>query len=462
MPYLYTVIRRELLDHLRSLRLSMTFILVVGLMITASLLYVHDYRQLVADYSENVNANLRLLAEKAKKGFYDVVSFSPNQLIYRAPNSLGFMVEGGEKELPNAFEVDAFELTGPQMKLRGNYTLWHFESLGWVFIVGVILSFAALVLTYDGTSGDREAGTLRLCLSNALPRSTLLLGKFIGAAISLMIPFIIGLVMSLLILSVSNVVPFAGAHWQRIGAIVLLSILYISIFIALGLFVSSLTQTSSVSLILLLLIWAGFVVVIPKTGGLLASEIGKLPDAEAVSQRTGDAVREVLRRHRHAGGGFSRHWSPGEPLDRSVQVAEAQIAIYDEYRNRQIEQVKLAQNLTRLSPTAIYQIACESLANSGLKHYERFLAQAREYRRTLLRFTRDKYPYDPDSFHPQDEQFRKRLSRVKFDEIPLFADKPPDISTAYADASWSILLLFLFNALFFIGAFLAFMRYDVR
>ena len=452
---LRNIILRELSDHLRSLRLSLTFILVVVVMIMASTLYVYDYRQLIADYSENVNANLRLLAEKAEKGLYDVVSFEPNQLIYRSPNPLGLIAEGHEKDLPNAFEVDAFELTGPKMKLRGNYTLWRFDPLDWVFIVGVILSFAALMLTYDSISGEREAGTLRLCLSNALPRSTLLLGKFIGAVISLMIPLTVGICMSLLILSVSGVVPLDGAHWQRIGVIVLLSILYISAFVALGLFVSSLTQTSSVSLILLLLAWVGFVVIIPKTGGLLASELVQLPDAESVSQRAKDATRDVRRRY--GGEGFSSHWSPGEPLSRSVQVADAQIAIYDEYRNRQIEQVKLAQNLTRISPTAIYQIACESLAGSGIKHYERFLNQAREYRRTLLQYTRDKYPYGPDS-RPGRQDLKKL--EINFDEIPKFADKPPDVSTLLAEASWNILLLFLFNIVLFMGAFLAFMRYN--
>ena len=455
---LRNIILRELFDHLRSLRLSLTFILVVVVMTTASALYVGDYRQLVADYSENVNANLRLLTEKVEKGFYHVVSFGPNQLIYRSPNTLGLIAEGHEKDQPNAFEVDAFSLAGPQMKLRGNYTLWRFDQLDWVFIVGVILSFAALVLTYDGISGEREAGTLRLCLSNALPRSTLLLGKFIGAIISLVIPLIVGMCMSLLILSISGVAPLDGAHWQRIGVIVLLSILYISFFVALGLFISSLTQTSAVSLILLLLVWVGFVVIIPRTGGLLASELVQLPDAESVSQRAKDATWDVVKRYSGKGSGFSRNWSPGEPLSRSVQVADAQIAIYDEYRNRQINQVRLAQNLTRISPTAIYQIACESLAGSGIKHYERFLGQAREYRRTLLQYTRDKYPYGTDSL-PGREELKKL--EVNFDDIPKFADKPPDASTAFADAGWNILLLFLFNTVFLMGAFLVFMRYDV-
>jgi len=140
-----------------------------------------------------------------------------------------------------------------------------------------------------------------------------------------------------------------------------------------------------------------------------------------------------------------------------AEIADAQISIYGEYLNRQIERVKFARNLTRISPTAIYQIAGESLAGSGINHYERFLQQAREYRRILSQYTLDKFPHDPYL----SRQVRGRDLIINFDEIPKFAENPPDVSALLADASWNILLLFLFNVAFFMGAFLAFIRYKV-
>jgi hypothetical protein len=47
------------------------------------------------------------------------------------------------------------------------------------------------------------------------------------------------------------------------------------------------------------------------------------------------------------------------------------------------------------------------------------------------------------------------------DKIPKFDDNLSDFSTSFAEASLDILLLFLFNLVFFMGAFLAFMRYDL-
>ena len=453
------IIWRELLDHLQSLRFALTLVLVIVLMLTGSVLYIHDYRQQVADYRENVSENLQILKDKTKRGLHRVVSFRPTQLIYRLPSPLGFIAEGNEKDLPNAFAVDAFELVGPQTILRRNYTLQRFEALDWVFTVGVILSFAAFAMTYDSISGEAETGTLRLCLSNSLPRATLLFGKYIGTLISLSIPLIIGICINTLIISLFGILPFESTYWLQIGGVVLFSVLYISVFATLGLFISCLTRSSSVSLVLLLLVWVCFAVFIPRTGGLLASQLVELPDEKTITRQADDTMHDIRRRYGE--GRFSARWSPGEPLTRSAKIADAKQAIYNEYRNQQLHQVKLAQNISRISPTSIYQIGCEVLVGTGIKHYERFFKKAIEYRRSLLQFTYEEYPFNPNLFLEDVE--RQKLSKIQInvDKIPKFDDTPSGFSTAFDEASLDILLLFLFNLVFFMGAFLSFMRYDV-
>ena len=453
------IIWRELLDHLQSLRFALTLVLVIVLMFTGSVLYIHDYRQQVADYRENVSENLDLLKKKSEKDLHEVVSNPPNLLIYRAPSPLGFITEGHEKGLPNAFAVDAFELVGPQTILRQNYTLQRFDALDWVFTIGIILSFAAFAMTYDGISGEAETGTLRLCLSNPLPRATLLFGKYIGTIISLLIPLIIGICMNVLIISLFRVLPFASTYWLQIGGVVLFSVLYISVFATLGLFISCLTRSSAVSLVLLLLVWVCFVVFIPRTGGLLASRLAELPDEKTIARQASETRYEILKRY--GKDRFSAHWSPGEPLTRSAKIADAQQAIYNEYRNQQLHQVKFAQNISRISPTAIYQIGCEALVGTGITHYERFFKKAIEYRRSLLQFTYEEYPFNPNRFLEDAERQKLRELKISLDKIPKFGDTFSDFSTAFAEASLDILLLLLFNLAFFIGAFLAFTRYDV-
>ncbi|MYA70560.1 ABC transporter permease subunit [Candidatus Poribacteria bacterium] len=452
------IIWRELLDHLQSLRFALTLLLVIVLMLTGSVLYIHDYRQQVADYRENVNETLQLLENKAKRGLHAVVSGN-TLMIYRAPSPLGFIAEGHEKDLPNAFGVSGFDLDGPQTVLRKNYTLQRFDALDWVFTAGVILSFAAFAMTYDSISGEAETGTLRLCLSNPLPRVTLIFGKYIGVMISLSIPLIIGICMNVLILSLFGVLSFELTYWLQIGGVVLFSVLYISVFATLGMFISCLTRTSSVSLVLLLLVWVCFVVFIPRTGGLLASRLTELPDEKTIARQANDATHEIL--NRYGRDRFSRYWSTGEPLTRAAKIGDAKQAIYNGYRNQQLHQVKLAQDISRISPTAIYQIGCEALVSTGIKHYERFFKKAIEYRRNLLQFTYEEYPFNPNIFLTDTERQQLRETQISLDKIPKFDDTPSDFSTAFTEASLDILLLFLFNLVFSMGAFLAFTRYDV-
>ncbi|MDE0397338.1 MAG: ABC transporter permease subunit [Candidatus Poribacteria bacterium] len=452
------IIWRELLDHLQSLRFALTLLLVIVLMLTGSVLYIHDYRQQVTDYRENVNETLQLLENKAKRGLHAVVSGN-TLMIYRAPSPLGFIAEGHEKDLPNAFGVSGFDLDGPQTVLRKNYTLQQFDALDWVFTVGVILSFAAFAMTYDSISGEAETGTLRLCLSNSLPRATLLFGKYIGTLISLSIPLIIGICMNTLIISLFGVLPFEPTYWLQIGGVVLFSVLYISVFATLGMFISCLTRTSSVSLVLLLLVWVCFVVFIPRTGGLLASRLAELTDEETVTRQANAATHELL--NQYGRDRFSRYWSTGEPLTRAAKIGDAKQAIYNEYRQQQLHQVKLAQNISCISPTAIYQIGCEALVGTGIKHYERFFKKAIEYRRSLLQFTYEEYPFNPNLFLEDAERQQLRETQISVDKIPKFDDTAADFSTAFTEASLDILLLFLFNMVFCMGAFLAFTRYDV-
>ena len=291
------IIWRELLDHLQSLRFALTLLLVIVLMLTGSVLYIHDYRQQITDYRENVTENLDLLKKKAERGLHKIVSDPPNLMIYRLPSPLGFIAEGHEKDLPNAFAVDAFELVGPQTVLRRNYTLRRFDALDWVFTVGVILSFAAFAMTYDSISGEAETGTLRLCLSNSLPRATLLFGKYIGTISSLAIPLIIGICLNTLIITLFGVLPFESIYWLQIGGVTLFSVLYISVFATLGLFISCLTRTASVSLVLLLLVWVCFAVFIPRTGGLLASRLTELPAEKTIARRANDTTHEIRKRY---------------------------------------------------------------------------------------------------------------------------------------------------------------------
>ena len=62
---LWKIIEKEMLEQLLSLRLILTFLLVIVLMGADGLIFQRNYQNQLEDYSRNVNRNLELLAQRA-------------------------------------------------------------------------------------------------------------------------------------------------------------------------------------------------------------------------------------------------------------------------------------------------------------------------------------------------------------------------------------------------------------
>ena len=147
-------------------------------------------------------------------------------MLYKKPSALLFCADGGEAFLSDVvggaflwsisgglkgFWRLNYPSASPNLKnIRPNVT-----KVDWAFIIGYVLSLIAILFTFDAVSGERERGTLRLMLANPIPRHTVLIGKFLGALISINIPFALAVLMNLLLISTSSAVQ---TRCRRMGA----------------------------------------------------------------------------------------------------------------------------------------------------------------------------------------------------------------------------------------------------
>jgi ABC-type transport system involved in multi-copper enzyme maturation permease subunit len=466
---LWEIIYKEIRDQLMSLRLLLTFVLVIILMAANALLFQAEYKRQLSDYNAEVNRNLAEVARRAsmRGPLFQVFSFN-NQFIYRHPNPLGFVSEAHDKDLPNAFQVNAFRLEAPEFTLRGNPLLWRFENLDWAFIVSVVFSFAAIVLVYDGISGEKERGTLRLMMSHSVPKEKVLLGKYLSAVIVLLIPLIAGALLSLMIFAIGGVIPVNAALLGSIGVSLLLCLVYISSFVLLGLFLSTRSRVPAISLVSGLLIWVILVVVIPAAGNLLARGLLKLPMEDQVLEEAdralGEAIENYNRLNPHPNNWIiSGKWSPGEPLLRAFEAERARSRVYQAYQDHLIAQVTLGKRIARISPAALLGQTLEGITESGVCHYESFLKSARQYREELGNFLDRSYPLK--KVYPQDRSATDSIVRnmkLDFASIPKFEDRFFPINQVARQLLWSAGVLVLVNFLLFGAAYFSFLRYDVR
>jgi ABC-type transport system involved in multi-copper enzyme maturation permease subunit len=469
---LLCIIRREILNGFLSLRLPFTLLLVTAVMASAAFLFLEDYQQQLADYDRNVKDNLQKVSRRADGGIWALASvFShSHQWVYRAPTQLAFLAAGHEKNMPNAFEVNAFTMRNPTRRLRENCFLRWSEDLDWAFVISVIMSFAAIVLVYDSISGERENGTLRLSMSNPVPRSTVILGKYLGTMVMLIIPLLVGMLISMIIIVTSGKVNLAGADWVRILITVLLSLLYLSIFVLLGLFVSSLLRSSAASLVLLLLAWTVIVVVIPGVTGMIATRFSKLPSDRALGRIANDAWNKAQQEHGarypESANRRTRVWWPKYSLGRHLYCSDATMAVYRDYWDEMASDMRFGYNVTRLSPCVVYRRAAESIAGSGIDHYESFMKRLWQYRTLLQATLISHYPLELNKLYDGEEELEDLVFhvQVKFAaaDVPRFHDDPIPSGDAMRNSLWDIAILFILNFVFFMAAYMSFLRRDVR
>jgi len=459
------LLKKEILDHLLSLRLILAFVLIIALLVASGVLFVLDYKAQVSDYNAQVNDNLSLLSKNLSGGIFQAFSWN-RQNIYRRPNPLGFLAEGKEKDLPNAYRVSAFRLQGPDYSLRGNPLLGDFDALDWSFIVATVLSFVAILLASDGVNGEKQNGTLRLVLSNPVPRARVLISKYLSTMILLTIPLALGGLIGLLVISGSGLVPLGAQDWAKIGLALAVSLLYLSVFVLLGLLLSTILKESQASLIVSLLVWVTLVIVIPSGASLTSKLWYSLPDEDTVARRAEqvmeDAYKNHDKRYPHKDNWIvSGQWSPGESLAKAIAIAEAQDRQLFQYEDSKVQQVRFGQQLSRTSPAGLFQSAVSSITGSGILHYESFTRQARSYRDELRRLVEENYPFD--RVYPHFE-VQSQIANLKVDYhvVPKFEEKLLAVREGWSKAIWDTGLLALLNVILFAGTWVLFLKYDAR
>ena len=480
----FHIMKREILDHLMSLRFALSLGAVTSLLVLGTLIFVSgDYKQKLAEYSSNrawVNDQIRESCQQLN----ELATRGPISL-YKRPIALAFCATDQEDALPMHIKAEvpsnfstgngnsSYSYSAPWrlQYVPDNYQedsmLPRFGALDWSYIIGFVTSFVAILLTFDAISGERENGTLALVLSNAVSRAGVLAGKFLGAFIVLVIPMLIGILLSTLIVSLSGIVSLHGADWARIGLMVVLSYIYVALFVGLGLAISSRVTHSSTSLVVLLLIWIVLVVLIPNTFGTVISTLHTAPSQREFQEKRIAALPSDAKNMYE----LFKYGSPSDPnpdgralelwSDYITTPWKIETRLDDEHLDVQFAQVQFARQILRLSPTVIYNYGMESLARTGFGGHHEFVKAARRYRQQFIEFIKETDSADPGS--PHIFYLKEGLSqkRVPFSSVPRFEQFTNDIS-AVGEILKDFGLLILFFVVISLASFLAFLRAEVR
>ena len=467
---IWHIAKRELYDNLNSLRFALATVLLLGLMLTNAVVHLREHPVHTQKYHDAVTESLNRLS--ARTNLYEIARWGPGYL-YKKPSPLHFCAEGGDIFLSDI--VNGSYIHWSTSDLSGFWQLSYRPAtlnsknirpdtiiVDWEFVIGYALSLIAILFTFDSISGERERGTLRLTLANSIPRHTVLIGKFLGALVSVSTPFTLAILMNLLVISMSNDVQLGTDTWSRLGIIFFIAILYLCLFLALGLLVSSRVQQSGTSLVILLLMWVSFVVFMPSTLASIASGFSNPMTYDEFFERR-KQLHEELRdeynsRLRNAGEFPARKIELGGEY--VINDAAQRERLSQEHLSQQHAQIQFARSVTRISPAALVRHLFESFAGTGFERHLQFVENAQRYARQFREFVIDIDRADPESLHVIGIREGMSKKPVSSEAIPKFEDTL-SLSRDFNAAAMDLLLLTLFFMVLLSGAYLAFVRVEV-
>jgi ABC-type transport system involved in multi-copper enzyme maturation permease subunit len=495
------VVKKEIKSSISTPKVLITYVVCTVLIISALVMGAVTYTNLVDEAQQQTAAE----KDRLKNVFnYQQDFLNPGINLYRTPSALSVLVSGVEGDAARRGNISAvvgsnFDVS----KYNATPILAVFGLLDLEFIVKIILSLFAVLFTFDAISGEKELGTLKLNLSNPMKRSSFIIGKLIGNFILLIIPFIVPLLMGLLILEFFfPQIQFNGEDWMRIALIFLAFLLYLLVFYSMGMMVSSLTKRSSISFLILLMLWVFFISIVPRGAVLVAQWFHEVPALEEVkkdfARGIGPNTKALMAQIQQKAQGMRDELTSSMPKKpvivteeynvrmkaweqrRQELTSEFQSWLADKYQEftqkiqadgqkriqemekKQEIQNQLAINLSRYtSPAAALTFSIQQLAKSGVYSSDKIFAdQVKAASATFQKGATDLLKKHPEYLNQG-----------------LGVGKAIDVSDQYIDTSYfrsqsfeealssslvDFAVLAILATIFVAIAFMAFLRYDVR
>lgn len=484
------LIQKELKNILLSPKFTATFLVCSILILISVFIGINEYNNAIDQFEANKQIAQQNIAQSTSWT-------SVRNIAHREPTPMQIFVSGLHFDVGRLSNISSFSDVKLTRSPYSDETLFAiFRFIDFAFIVQVVLSLFAILFTYDAINGERENGTLKLAFANSVSRVKYLVAKFAGIWLGLIVPLLIPILIGLLLIVVFKV-PVSGSDWASIMGLIGLSILYVTFFIGIGILVSSITRKSSLSFLLLLVIWISGVLILPRMGVMAA---GQFIDVESIAQleakqeafqkarwdeysstlsgvwRERSAEMEGMDADQRRTYRDEKEWEWLEEDDAARKQVQTDIVdnnrkLFEDVQNKKKVQERLAFNLARISPVSSFRLAAMNIAGTDIDLKNRYEQSMRIYKDDFTAFTQAKqeesggrggFNISIDSEEGVSIDFGRNDQTLDTSEMPQYTAPVVQAGVSFGNSILDFGLLFIFIILTFGGSFLAFLRYDMR
>ncbi len=424
---MWTIIKKETLENILTLRFAICFAACVVVFGLTTYVLVQDY---LLEWNRVEAAQFESEQELAEIEVYSFV----RPEIYKEPSLLSVFGSGlgknwGRRVWISHTRVPVFTTDETSGGSSADF-LSFFYSFDFPGITQIFVSLLALLFSFDLISGEKQKATLKLVLSNPIQRTKLLIGKYIGALLVLALVIVASFLVAYSIYLTRAPVPLAPDTWISLALILLTTILYGAVFIAIGLLISALTQKVPSSLIVCLIVWVFLVLVLPSAIGFMSSELGFSEDAREFERSLSSLYEEYNERmaglryvaldrmltinvsgssegqqiFRIMGRNAVEYYMDrlAETIDSQNEFAARRLGLESAYKAKRSAKTALTNNLLRFSPSSLYSNIVDALAGTDEASHEYFMGRARVYREEVMEYIRSNGGYSSQRWFTND------------------------------------------------------------
>ena len=479
---LMTLIQKEMMHHILSVRF-IALLLMCALLIPLTLsINYRRYSQNLTDYQESVKRTRAEAAENPPNAQDPNTEVSK---LFLKPTPLSVFSNGIEEALPTYLGMTRNGVRQGSAGVSQASVAYALGNLDFLFIVGIVFSLLALLFTCDAVAGEKEAGTLRINLSNPLPRDVFLWSKLIGGYIVFVIPFLVSFLLGLLLIvwqgfplgELKVALPVLG--------LTLVSLLYIAVFFAIGVVISTYLDNAKTALIVAFTFWVFAVLIAPRGAFVVAKLVAPTRTQQAVYMEK-NALRNNLIKDKdekiskkmalafESGGSVSINLNDPEtqkrldklrkPIDEQYRLEfQNQSGKIDrDYQREKDRQEQVGEMLSRIAPTSSLTYFAMNLTQTGTLKRDTYFQTGERYYKQLD----DTYfSTISDDALAQFMQIANRMNDSDESETGKILPPPPLTEPSLSDtvrrSAVDVFLLGFFALAFTAVAFLKFFRSDI-
>jgi len=514
---IWTIAKKDFLLNLISARFVIGFMLCLVVIPFTLVVSVDHYRNRV-----QVHQVYEKEAADAQKDIR-VYSYVRPEIVI-PPQPLGIFSSGIGNNTGNRVKIQLGEyplFPEGHVATRDNPLLNAFFSIDFATVIAILMSLLALVFSYDVFTREREDGTLRAALANDISRTAFLAGKMLGIAVTLLPVLLFCFLLGVLVVALSPAVHFGAAEWGGVALLFISALIYMAVFILLGMFISTRAQRSSTSIVVSLLCWIWFLFLMPNIASYLSQSFVKTEMYDNVQFALKDLDKEFWKDNREKSEDIKKelgvydmsYWNQssgddgeliitgveralmeyhrrlnewGEPA--RIDYADKKWAVQRHYLDELIRQQQWQQWIACLSPSEIFRQATDGLCRTDMHSFLKYMESVRDFRETFIRYYTDKKRFESIAYftaEPLENMmteaemenmgwekcyemmqkkgiFNENFPFLNTDDVPRYLSQPATTAAMLNEAASRLTALLGLAVMLLLASIAAFMKYNIR